>query len=78
MSVALHCDLVLAASTASFIQAFTKIGLIPDSGGTWLLPRLVGRANALGLAAAHARVSNDYQEGVTAFMEKRSPTFTDR
>ena len=49
-NVALNCDLVLAARSASFIQAFSKIGLIPDAGGTWLLPRLVGRANAMALA----------------------------
>jgi 2-(1,2-epoxy-1,2-dihydrophenyl)acetyl-CoA isomerase len=49
-SFAFGCDLVLAARSASFIQAFSKIGLIPDCGGTWLLPRLAGRANALGLA----------------------------
>jgi 2-(1,2-epoxy-1,2-dihydrophenyl)acetyl-CoA isomerase len=48
-SLALNCDLVLAARGASFIQAFSKIGLVPDTGGTWLLPRLVGRAQALGL-----------------------------
>ena len=47
---ALGCDLVLAAKSASFIQAFSKIGLIPDCGGTWLLTRLVGRAQALSLA----------------------------
>jgi 2-(1,2-epoxy-1,2-dihydrophenyl)acetyl-CoA isomerase len=47
---ALGCDFVLAARSASFVQAFIKIGLIPDCGGTWLLPRLVGRARALGLA----------------------------
>ena len=47
---ALGCDLVIAARSASFIQAFSKIGLIPDCGGTWLLPRLVGRARAIGLA----------------------------
>jgi 2-(1,2-epoxy-1,2-dihydrophenyl)acetyl-CoA isomerase len=47
---ALGCDMVVAARGASFIQAFSKIGLIPDCGGTWLLPRLVGRAQALGLA----------------------------
>jgi len=47
---ALGCDLVVAARSASFIQAFSKIGLIPDCGGTWLLPRLVGRARAIGLA----------------------------
>lgn len=47
---ALLADFVLAARGASFIQAFSKIGLVPDCGGTWLLPRLVGRARALGLA----------------------------
>jgi 2-(1,2-epoxy-1,2-dihydrophenyl)acetyl-CoA isomerase len=47
---ALGCDLVVAAQSASFIQAFSKIGLVPDCGGSWLLPRLVGRARALGLA----------------------------
>jgi 2-(1,2-epoxy-1,2-dihydrophenyl)acetyl-CoA isomerase len=49
-NVALACDLVVAARSASFLQAFAKIGLIPDAGGTWLLPRLVGRARAMGLA----------------------------
>jgi len=49
-NVALACDLVLAARSASFIQAFARIGLVPDSGGTWALPRLVGRARATGLA----------------------------
>lgn len=47
---ALCCDMVVAAKSASFIQAFSKIGLVPDCGGTWLLPRLVGRAKALELA----------------------------
>jgi 2-(1,2-epoxy-1,2-dihydrophenyl)acetyl-CoA isomerase len=47
---ALGCDLVVAARSAGFIQAFSKIGLVPDCGGTWLLPRLVGRARAIGLA----------------------------
>ncbi len=47
---ALGCDIVVAARSASFIQAFSKIALIPDCGGTWLLPHLVGRARALGLA----------------------------
>ncbi|MBN8511140.1 MAG: 2-(1,2-epoxy-1,2-dihydrophenyl)acetyl-CoA isomerase [Burkholderiales bacterium] len=47
---ALGCDFVIAARSASFIQAFSRIGLIPDCGGTWLLPRLLGRARALGLA----------------------------
>jgi 2-(1,2-epoxy-1,2-dihydrophenyl)acetyl-CoA isomerase len=49
-NVALLCDIVIAARSASFIQAFSKIGLVPDAGGTWLLPRLVGRARALALA----------------------------
>ena len=49
-NIALCCDLVVAARSASFIQAFTKIGLLPDTGGTWLLPRLVGSARALGIA----------------------------
>jgi 2-(1,2-epoxy-1,2-dihydrophenyl)acetyl-CoA isomerase len=47
---ALLCDVVVATRSASFLQAFSKIGLIPDCGGTWLLPRLVGRARAFGLA----------------------------
>ena len=47
---ALCCDFVIAAKSASFIQAFSKIGLVPDCAGTWLLPRLGGRARALGLA----------------------------
>jgi 2-(1,2-epoxy-1,2-dihydrophenyl)acetyl-CoA isomerase len=147
-NLALNCDLVLAARSASFIQAFSKIGLLPDTGGTWLLPRLVGRGKAMGLAllgdklsaadaeqmgliwrcvddaalagetqalaqrlaamplkalvaARHAMddaqglsmdgalalearlqsqlgAAHDYQEGVAAFAERRSPVFTDR
>jgi 2-(1,2-epoxy-1,2-dihydrophenyl)acetyl-CoA isomerase len=49
-NLALACDIVVAAKSASFIQAFAKIGLIPDSGGTYFLPRLVGEARAMGLA----------------------------
>jgi 2-(1,2-epoxy-1,2-dihydrophenyl)acetyl-CoA isomerase len=49
-NIALACDLVIAAKSAKFIQSFSAIGLIPDSGGTWILPRLVGQARALGLA----------------------------
>lgn len=49
-NIALCCDLVVAGRSASFIQAFTRIGLVPDTGGTWLLPRLVGSARALGMA----------------------------
>lgn len=49
-SVALACDLVVATRSASFLQAFSKIGLIPDTGSTWFLPQRVGMARALGLA----------------------------
>ena len=147
-NIALACDLVVAAKSAKFIQSFSAIGLIPDSGGTWVLPRLVGQARALGLAltgepllaeraaewgliwkavddeALDAEVdalaaklaalpplglaaikemirkswshsldeelnlqrdemrrlgfTDDYREGVAAFLEKRAPTFTGR
>ena len=56
-NLALCCELVVAAESANFIQAFTKIGLLPDSGGTWLLPRLVGRQRALGLALLGDKLS---------------------
>jgi 2-(1,2-epoxy-1,2-dihydrophenyl)acetyl-CoA isomerase len=49
-NIALACDLVIAARSASFVQPFCRLGLVPDSGGTWLLPRLVGTARAMGLA----------------------------
>ena len=49
-NIALACDLVIAARSASFVQAFARLGLVPDSGGTWFLPRSVGTARALGLA----------------------------
>src|SRR5580698_3200513 len=48
-NIALACDIVIAARSANFVQAFSKLGLIPDSGGTWFLPRLVGDARAMGL-----------------------------
>src|SRR5690349_22796897 len=48
-NLALACDIVIATKSAAFIQAFCKIGLVPDSGGTFFLPRLVGTARALGL-----------------------------
>lgn len=56
-NIALGCDVVLAAESANFIQAFAKIGLMPDSGGTWLLPRLVGRSRALGLTLLGDKLS---------------------
>jgi 2-(1,2-epoxy-1,2-dihydrophenyl)acetyl-CoA isomerase len=49
-NIALSCDIVLAGRSASFVQAFARIGLVPDSGGTWILPRLAGTARARGLA----------------------------
>jgi len=49
-NIALACDIVIAARSAKFIQSFSAIGLIPDSGGSWILPRLVGHARAMGLA----------------------------
>jgi len=56
-NVALACDIVLAAKRARFIQAFAKIALVPDSGGTWFLPRLVGEARARALALTGEPVS---------------------
>ena len=49
-NIALACDIVLAGRSANFIQSFARVGLVPDSGGTWILPRLVGSARAKGLA----------------------------
>lgn len=49
-NMALGCDIVIAARSASFLEPFARIALIPDGGGTWLLPRLVGRARAMGMA----------------------------
>ncbi len=49
-NIALACDLVIAAKSANFVQAFCRLGLVPDSAGTWFLPRAVGHARAMGLA----------------------------
>lgn len=56
-NIALACDIVIAVQTASFIQPFCKLGLVPDAGGTWLLPQLVGRARAVGLALLGDKLS---------------------
>jgi 2-(1,2-epoxy-1,2-dihydrophenyl)acetyl-CoA isomerase len=62
-NIALACDIVLAARSAKFIQAFAKIGLLPDSGGTWFLPRLVGAARARGLAMLAEPLPAEKAEG---------------
>lgn len=56
-NIALACDIVIACKSASFIQAFCRIGLVPDSGGTFFLPRLVGAARAMGLAMLGDKLS---------------------
>ena len=61
-NIALACDIVFAARSAKFIQSFANIGLIPDSGGTWVLPRLIGQARALGLALTGEPLSAEKAE----------------
>ena len=56
-NIALACDLVIATRSASFVQAFCKLGLVPDSGGTWSLPRVLGNARAMGLALLGDKLS---------------------
>jgi 2-(1,2-epoxy-1,2-dihydrophenyl)acetyl-CoA isomerase len=56
-NLALACDLVIAARSASFVQAFSKLGLVPDAGGSYFLPRLVGTARAMGLALLAEKLS---------------------
>src|SRR3954468_3092494 len=62
-NIALNCDIVLAARSASFVQVFAKVGLVPDSGGTWMLPRLVGAARARGLALLAEPLPAEKAEG---------------
>ena len=61
-NIALCCDIVMATASASFIQAFSKIGLIPDSGGTFFLPRLIGFQKASALMMLGDKVSADDAE----------------
>lgn len=61
-NIALACDIVIAARSAKFIQSFASIGLIPDSGGTWILPRTVGLPRAMGLALAAEPLSAEKAE----------------
>ena len=61
-NLALAADIVIAAKSAKFIQSFANIGLIPDSGGTWILPRLIGQARALAIALTGVPVSAEQAE----------------
>jgi 2-(1,2-epoxy-1,2-dihydrophenyl)acetyl-CoA isomerase len=61
-NLALACDIVLAARSASFIESFAKLGLVPDSGGTYFLPRFVGAARAMGLAMLGEKLSAEDAE----------------
>ena len=61
-NIALACDIVVAARSAKFIQSFSAIGLIPDSGGSWVLPRLVGQARAMALALTGEPLSAEKAE----------------
>jgi len=61
-NIALSCDIVVASQSASFLQAFSKIGLIPDSGGTYILPRLIGWQKASALMMLGEKVSADDAE----------------
>ena len=56
-NIALACDITLAARSANFVQAFCKLGLVPDSGGTWTLPRVAGMARAKGMALLGDKIS---------------------
>ncbi len=61
-NIALACDIVIASKAAKFVQAFCKLGLVPDSGGTWSLPRAVGQPRALGLALLGAPIDAETAE----------------
>ena len=61
-NLALACDIVLAAKSASFVEVFCKLGLIPDTGGTWHLPRLVGHARAMGMAMLGEKITAEKAE----------------
>ena len=61
-NLALACDIVLAGKSASFVEVFCKLGLIPDTGGTWHLPRLVGHARAMGMAMLGEKITAEKAE----------------
>jgi len=62
VNIALACDIVVARKSAKFVQAFSAIGLIPDAGGTWALPRLIGQARALGFTLLGESISAENAE----------------
>lgn len=72
-NLALACDFVIAAETASFIQAFVKIGLIPDTGGSFFLPRLVGLANAKRLALLGEKISAEQALAIGLIYKMEQP-----
>lgn len=59
VNIALACDMVLAAKSAKFVQSFSNLGLLPDSGGSWILPRLIGQARAMGLTLTGTPITAD-------------------
>jgi 2-(1,2-epoxy-1,2-dihydrophenyl)acetyl-CoA isomerase len=61
-NIALACDIVLAGKSASFVEVFCKLGLIPDTGGTWHLPRLIGHARAMGMAMLGEKLTAEMAE----------------
>ncbi|MCA3573288.1 MAG: enoyl-CoA hydratase/isomerase family protein [Aestuariivirga sp.] len=66
-NIALSCDIAVAAERATIVQAFVRIGLIPDAGGTWLLPRLVGLRNAMALALTGDSLTAREAQGMGLF-----------
>ncbi len=68
-NMALNCDIVLAARSARFIQSFSQIGLVPDGGGSWVLPRLVGHAKAMALVMTAEPVMADDAEAMGMIYE---------
>jgi len=62
VNIALACDIIVARKSAKFVQAFSAIGLIPDAGGTWALPRLIGQARALGFTLLGESISAENAE----------------
>ena len=84
MDLALGCDIRVAGASGKLAPAFTKRGVLPESGGTWLLPRIVGWSRACEIAFtgrtlnAEECLAKDFQEGVRAFVERRPPKFEGR